>query len=365
MSMWIRIDDGVATLALTPPADRAVFRTALIEARGAMLSWDVASGQRFPDAEIHSPLEASAWLAEIYGEEIAAAVRAAAATSLPVPGSAELVDAAHRLAWLMWASDWWPAGVYTPALNGPILAAETAVAAHAVEHLLDDEDAVERTLHQAVDAPSALAAVPLRLRADAAALLDVLTGLADDHGIALSAATVSTSSADWALAAGARGQIREGIEIGHGLAPVRWADVPAQTVAADSDARWSLRHIDGVPHLHVSVAAVPVAAVPSTEAPGTEAPGAEAELWARFGPESLDLDIPLQGDSVGFTGNMQVAASIALLPLEERTLWIRDPLLAAVPGPAESEDDRDAVRAQASIRLDDPDASLAERAAAE
>lgn len=350
MSVWVHIDDGAANLSRTASrGDRAEIRTAMIEARGALLSWDAASDERFPDAEIHSPSEASGWLAEIYGKDIAAAIRTADETSLPLPEDAELVDAAHRLAALTWASHWWPAGVYTPALNGPILAAETVLAAHAVAHLLDDEDAVERALHDAVDAPSALTAVPPQLRSDAVVVVDALAALADDHGIALNPAVIPAPE-DWALAAGTRTQVGDGIEIGHGTAPVRWADVPPQTVAADSDAQWSLRHVDGVPHLHVSVAAVP---------------GATAELWARFGPHALDIDVPLHGDGSAFTGSTEVAASTALLPLDERTLWVRDPVLAAVPGPAERAEDRDAVREHAVDRLDDPRASLAERSAGE
>lgn len=355
MSIWIRISDGTAVLSRTaPPADRAVIRTALIEARGALLSWDAATDERFPDAEIHSPWEASGWLAEIYGDDIAAAVIAATVHStdeqtLPLPEDAELVDAAHRLAWLTWATHWWPAGVYTPALSGPILAAEQVLATHAVAHLLDDDDAVERALRDAADAPSALATIPAQFRADAASLVDALAELADDHGVALNPAVLADPE-DWALAAGTRTAPGHGIEIGHGTAPVRWADVPAQTVAADSDAQWSLRHVDGVPHLHISVAAVP---------------GATVELWARFGPAALDIDIPLSSDGAAFTGNAQVAASVALLPLDERTLWVRDPILAPTPAMTESEDDRDAVREYAVGRLDDPRASLAERAAGE
>jgi len=350
MSIWIRIADGSAVVSQKAASiERPVFRTAMVEARGALLSWDAASEERFPDAEIHSPAQAMAWLAEIYGDDIAAAVHSADENTVPLPDDAELVDAARRLAALNWARDWWPAGIYTPTLSTPVLAAETGLAAHAVEHLLDDEDAVERALRDAVDAPSALAEVPHSLRDEAAALVDAIAALADDVGIALNPAVLSSSD-DWALAAGVRTQLDDGIEIGHGTAPVRWGDVPAQTVAADSDASWSLRHIDGVPHLHVSVAAVP---------------GAAAELWARFGPESLEIDIPLHADGVSFSGKAPVAASVALLPVDERTLWVRDPILAPIPGPAESEPDRDAVREHAVRRLDDVTASLAERTAGE
>lgn len=357
MSIRIRIADDVATITRTaaaPAAAPAAFRTALIEARGALLEWSVASGERFPDADIHSPIEASAWLSQIYGDDIAAAVRDGDDAELPLPEDAELVDAARRLAELTWARDWWPAGVYTPALSAPILAAETAVAAHTVAHLLDDEDAVERAVLDAIDAPSALAAVHPSLRADAATLIDALTDLADDHGVDLSPALLSTEADEWALAAGAHARPGDGAgaEISQGTAPVRWADVPAQTVAADSDAQWALQHIDGVPHLQVSVAAVP----------GPDAP-VTAQLWARFGPEALDIDIPLTRDGSAFTGAAPVPASVALLPPEERTLWVRDPRLAAVPSPAEPETDRDRVREFAVERLDDPQASLAERAA--
>ena len=54
-----------------------------------------------------------------------------------------------------------------------------------------------------------------------------------------------------------------------------------------------------------------------------------------------------------------------VISLDDRTLWVRDPILAPVPGPPEAEDDRDAVREHAVARLDDPQSSLAERAAAE
>lgn len=351
MSVWVRVEGGTATVSHERPVtERAAIRTAMIEARGALLSWDAVSAERFPDAEIHSPVEAAGWLAEIYGDDITQAVRTEADADFSLPEDTELVDAARRLATLTWARDWWPAGSFTPALSTPLLAAEIAVAAHAVEHLLDDEDAVERAVRDATDAPAALAAVPAALRTDADALRDALAELAEDHAVELVPATTSSAAQDWALAAGGSGPLGAGTEIGHGTTPVRWGDVPAQTVAADGDAQWSLRHVGGVPHLQVWVAAVP---------------GAAAELRARFGPEDLEIDVPLQADGVAFTGDAPVAASVALLPLDQRVLWVRDPLLAPTPGPAESEIDRDAVREHAGRRLSDSEASIAERAAGE
>ena len=349
MSLWIRIDAGAAVLSHDAPhEERSALRTALVEARGALLSWDVVSDERFPDAEVHSPREAAGWLAEVYGDAVAAAVLTGADTAVTLPESPELLDAVHRLGRLLWAADWWPAGIQIPALDAALLAAETAVAAHAVAHLLDDDDATERALAQATAAPSTLAAIAADFPADAAALLDAITAVADDHGIELSPALPGADAAEWALAAGAHAAADEGIELSQGSALVRWADVPAQTVAADSDARWSLRHVGGASQLHVSVAAVP---------------GAKAELWARFGPESVDIDIPLHSNGVLFTGRAPVAASVALLPHDERTLWVRDPLLAPTTDATESDDDRAALLACAQQRLGDPHASLTERAA--
>ncbi|MDQ0642625.1 hypothetical protein [Microbacterium murale] len=352
MTVWIRIDGDAATVSdVAEPRRGATFATAIVEAHGALLTWDVTAGMRFPDAEIHSPIEAEGWLADVYGDGVAEAVRAGKQAELALPADAELVDAARALALLTWAHAWWPAGVYTPAVDPAIIAAEIAVAAHALEHVLDDPDAVERALTGAIDAPSALASAPASLRVEAGALADAIADLADDHGVELQPATLDARPEDWALAAsGPNMPSHEGTEVGHGSSPVRWADVPAQTVAADSDAQWSLRSVGGAAHLHLTVAAASGASRDST-------------LRARFGPEDLDIDVPLALTGAAFTGSAEVAASVALLPLDDRTLWVRDPLVAAVPGPAESETDRDLVREFAVARLDDPSASLAERIA--
>lgn len=352
MITWIRIDGDTATVTeASSPRHAAPFATAIVEARGALLTWDVTTGVRYPDAEIHNPSEAESWLADVYGNEIAEAVRAGQHGELTLSDDAELVDAARALAMLSWARAWWPAGVYTPAIDPAIIAAETAVAAHVIEHVLDDPDAVERALTGAVDAPSALASAPAAFRVEAGALAGAMAELAGDHGVELRAAHVDARAQDWALAAGGH-KIESigGTEIGHGSSPVRWADVPGQTVAADSDAQWSLRSVDGTAHLVIHV-------------PAASGVRSDAGLRARFGPEGLDIDLPLILGGAEFTGSAEVAASVALLPLDDRVLWVRDPRIAAVPGPEESETDRDLVREFAVSRLDDPTASLAERVA--
>ena len=348
MTLHLHIDDGTATLTDAAGAAPEPFATALVEARGALLRWDVTNSTRFPHAVISSPQQAADWLADVYGSEIAAAVADGREVALPLPDDAELVDAARRLAHLIWSADWWPAGVYTPALEPAVLAAEIVVATDAVSHLLDDEDATQRALADAAAALPALAAVPATLRTEADALAAALHELADDHGVELQPAGAAIPRDEWALAAGSDGTSITGIEIGHGSAPIRWADVPAQTVAADGEAEWSLRRVDGAVHLHLRVAAVP---------------GADAGLRARFGPDDLGIDLDLIGDGTAFAASAEVPASLALLPLDDRTLWVRDERIAAVPGPPEDEDVRDRVREFAVGRLDDAGASLAERAA--
>ena len=352
MSLGIRIDGARARVAAAETeSPTEPFAVALIEARGALLSWSIPPG-RFPDAEVHAPLLAAEWLADLYGDAVAEAVRqeATAGTSaedIALPDETRLAADARRLALLTWARDWWPAGIAVPPLDASVLAAEIAVAAHHIDHLLDDDGATERSLADAASAPSALAALPTAFAEDAAALADELSALAEDHGVEL--LPVVERRAEWALAAGgSTGAGTAGIEIAHGGAPVRWADVPAQTVAADAEARWSLRHAAGEPTLVVEVVAVP---------------GGSAELRARFGPEEQGIDVPLHLEGAVFTGSASVPASAALLPIEQRTLWVRDVRMAAHPSGVESADAREAALAHASARIVDASAGLAERAA--
>lgn len=347
MSVSIRIDGARAAVEASEPGPQAEpFAIALVEARGALLTWTIPPG-RFPDAVVHAPQQAAEWLADVYGDAIAEAVQQAAdvVEDIALPDESRLADDLRRLALLTWARDWWPAGITVPPLDASVLAAEIAVATHRVDHLLDDDGAIERALADAVDGPSALAALPSSFSDEAVAIADALSSLADDHGIEL--LPVVEHRAEWALAAGGTGAGAAGIEIAQGSAPVRWADVPSQTIAADAEARWSLRHTAGEPTLVVEVVAVS---------------GGHAELRGRFGPEELGIDVPLHLSGGVFTGSAPVPASVALLPIEQRTLWVRDTRMAAHPGVAESADAREAALAHAAARIADPNTCLAERA---
>lgn len=366
MSTHIRVRDGIAHVSAgsistgpisTGPAaaTRAPFLTAIVEATGALLHWDPTAGAALPDADIGDATAASGWLAEVYGTTIAEAVLRGDDVSVTVAGSGarepadpRIVDAVLRLGHLTWARAWWPASARLPALDPALLATEIARTSHDLTHLLDDDEAVERALHDAADAPGVLAALPPALAADGAALATALAELADDHGIALLAA--ASTREEWALAAGGPGAPASGIEIANGTAPVRWADVPAQSVDAEGVAHWALSQHAGAVTLRVEVPAVDTAFAART-------------LRARFGPAASGVDVALERDGSRFFGEAAVAASLAFLPADARTLWVRDPMLASAPGSPESAADRDRVRRFAALRLGSPAASLAERAA--
>ena len=353
MSVRIRIVGDRARLETVDPAAAPAepFAVALVEARGALLSWTLPPGLH-PDAVVHAPQQAAEWLADAYGDAVAMALLRAAEDGIDRPEEIALPDEPplaaplRRLALLTWARDWWPAGIAVAPLDASVLAAEIAVAVHHIDHVLDDDEATERALADALDAPSALAALPAEYAEQAGAIADALSSLADDHGVPLLPLVERRDS--WALAAGGTGSGTTGIEIGHGSVPVRWVDVPPQAVAADAEARWSLRHGDGEPTLVVDVVAVA---------------GGDARLRARFGPEELGIDVPLHGAGTVFTGSAPVPASVALLPIEQRTLWVRDVRMASHPGAPESASAREAALAYASARIGDARAGLAERAA--
>lgn len=354
MTLRICIDGGTAVVSsAVEPLDPHPMRTGTLRARGALLTWDATvPGTCLPHADVHDPAEAAEWAAEIYGEPVAAAVRDSTEGRFPARPDAALCGAAQRLAHLRWARHWWPAGVSIPALHPAILAAETAVAAHRVARLLDDPTDLDQALRDAADAPAALAALPNRFRAEAAELHATLVSLAAARGIALAPQPAHSEPAGTACGSRPADDDTDpdaATRIDHGIVAVRWADVPGQTVAADDDAHWSLHRVDGLLELSISVPAVS---------------GAEASLMARFGPTHLSIDLPLVRAHGAFVARSAVAASVASLPEAERTLWVRDPQLSTEPGDDESEDDRDDVRNRAVARLDDPAASLAERAAA-
>lgn len=321
-------------------------QTALLEARGATLHWDVLADAP-PVAEIHDAALAADWLWEIYGERGADVVLAGGTPD----GHGDTQAAARVLAYLGWAKAWWPASAVAqvPALDPALLAAEVAVATAAVDHLLDDEDATERALAAATDAvhPLATLAAGPEFGATATDLLARLTDLAEDHGIVLPQPVPATPPRSaYALAAG--GTTAGEPVLSRGSAAVDWALVPQGVVDAAAEATWAIVRRGGESVLEVSVPTAP-------SAPATT-------LAARFGPVELTVDEPTD---TAITGRAPLPASVLLLPAARRRLVVYAPDFA---GPDSVDDPaaptrRAALVAMARARRTDPTATLTERAA--
>lgn len=340
---------------LVGPAPAHPEQTALFEGRGATLHWDVLSSSELPSAEITDIVRAAEWLWEIYGSDTATAILTRGDGRLDVPIDSNPVrDTARRLAHLSWAEAWWPASVVAgvPSLDTGVLHAEQAAATGAVEHLLDDDTAVERALHAAADALTPLAAWSSHpeLGTHATDLAALLTDLADDYGIVLSEpVSVAPSRGQFALAAGA-GTTSDGIVAMRGASPVDWALVPPGTVDAAADATWAVVRRTGASLLDVSV-------------PGAPSAPNGVRLAARFGPVELILD--RTRTSGGFTGQAPVPASVLLLPAAQRVLTVYAPDFAAPdsirPIDPDASARRAAIIAVAKARTTAQDATLTER----
>ena len=342
-------------------------QTALVEARGATLCWTAPADSALPSALIHDANRATDWLWEIYGTEAAAAILAHGpgedeAELSPTGAGAEsrVLEAARALAHLTWAECWWPASTLADVapLELPLLRAEKAIAAGAIEHLLDDDEAVERALAAAVDAVHRLA----QLSADpdlgtrAQDVADRLRELAEDYGTELPepAPVVPPDRTMFALAAG-DGGTADGIVVSRGSSSVDWTLVPQGTVDAAAEASWAVVRRDG--------ASVVEATVPRAPEPAGAAP-TRSPLAARFGP----VEFPLEpADSGEVTGRAPLPAAVLLLPAAERTLTVYAPDFAPADAVAQTGPEVTARRAAivtgARARLTAPTATLAERVA--
>lgn len=279
--------------------------SAIVEAAGAVLAWDVLADDVAPAARIHDPDRAADWLWEIYGS--AADGILGGATEVTVTGDSPVRDACRVLARLNWVEAWWPASATAgiSAIDPVVLQEERAIAVSTVEHLLDDPDAVERA--------AATVAAPVR------------------SGYALAAGAVSSA----------------GTTVLTGSSTVDWTLVPAGVVDAAAPADWAVLRRDGTTVLEVSVA------------PG---PRSGSPLSARF----ADLDVLLDTvDGLGRrTGSVPVPATVLLLPPDRRTVTVYAPGFAepAAPAPG-AEDRRAAIIAHARARIGAPDATRTERTA--
>ncbi|MFG3343137.1 hypothetical protein [Glycomyces sp. NPDC048151] len=321
-------------------------RTALVEARGALLYWDVLDRNAHPSAEIHNEQLAADWLWEIYGPEAADAILDASGP-IDTDWDAPVLDAARRLAYLRWAEAWWPsshaAGV--PALDTGLLRAEAAWRTAGIEHLLDDEEAVERALRETdMTAVEAAADHP---DIDAAPLAEALEHLAEDYGVELRRETVRLRREDWALAAG--GTAADAPVLASGGAPVDWAMVPQGLVDAADGASWELHQGPG--GLRVTVT---VPAAPETR---------DFRLTAQIG--GVEIDLRLDPGTGTFTGEAEAPQAFLLLPADRRVLHVFSPDFTTgdVTNDPRLAPHRAAIIEFARERLDDPEASLAERAA--
>jgi hypothetical protein len=306
-------------------------RTALLEARGALLAWDVLADDAVPAARVHDEAQAADWLWEIYGTAASEILGGATEATVPVDGDWRVRSASRVLAQLGWVEAWWPASQTAgiPAVDQDLLQAERAVATSEVEHLLDDEDATERAL-------------------SAAALVDAfaarLAELAENYGVVLRE-VVAPSQVDFALAAGT--DRPAGVTVLSGTDPVDWALVPSGVVDAAADAEWAVVRSQGATYLEVAVPLVT---------------RARPSLAARFGQVDVRLD---QTDGFGrLTGRAPVPPTVLLLPPAQRVLTVYAPDFAQ-PGQAEdgSAARREAIIAYARSRAGLPTATVTERLA--
>ncbi|MEV8437611.1 hypothetical protein AB0425_09595 [Actinosynnema sp. NPDC051121] len=313
---------------------------ALVECSGALLAWDVLADDPVPAARVHDPVRASEWLWEVYGEAADAVLGGASEVEVPGPGDWRVRDACRRVAQLNWARAWWPASVTAgvPALDPVVLRAELAVAVSAVEHLLDDPDAVERALAAAValDVPTADPEVD--------AVAGRLVALAEDYGVELAPAELP-SRAGFALAAGGSGATATTAL--SGSSTVDWSWTPHGAVDAAAPADWAVVRRQGRTVLEVSVVPGPT--------PGVR-------LAARFG----DVEVALDGvDEAGrLTGSAPVSAAVLLLPPERRVLTVYAPDFAEPVAPdPDAGARRAAIIAYARSRVGSPTATVTERTA--
>jgi hypothetical protein len=309
--------------------------TAVLEAAGAVLAWDVLAGDAVPAARVHDPARAAEWLWEVYGSAAEDVLGGARDVTVPREGDWSVRDACRTVAQLDWALAWWPASAVAgvPALDPVVLRAEHVLALSDVEHLLDDPDAVAR----------ALGSVALPADAD---LAGRVAALAEDYGVELSPAPApAPTRAGFALAAGGASG-GTGTTVLTGTSAVDWTRVPAGPVDAAAPAEWAVVRRAGTTVVEVSVV------------PGPR----RGPLAARFGEVDVTLD---EVDDLGrVTGSAPVPPSVLLLPPAERGVIVYGPDFAA-PVAAEpgAEARRAAVIAYARSRVGSPSATLTERTA--
>ncbi|WP_420179504.1 hypothetical protein [Paenarthrobacter sp. TA1.8] len=311
-----RTDDG---LVLGTPATRPEF-SAILEAAGAVLVWDVATGEALPAAIVWDPVLAAEWAWQIYGVEVTTALLAADSSPFAaVPGAA--LESARVVARCRWARSWWPAShrAAIPALDTRLLHLQEAAEVVELEHLLDDSDGLDDELRKGLRAAEYLEnEVPPSLPSVVPGLIERIRSSADDRGISLDPIRAEASEGaqgEFALAAGATKAADVGTDstrpIAAGSAPLDLSRVTPGTADAAAEARWSIHLIGGSTVLEVAV----------ERAPGRGSESAPQPLAANFAGVSLEL-VP---NAASFSGRAMVPAGILLTRPEERKLTIASP----------------------------------------
>ncbi|WP_309074140.1 hypothetical protein [Paenarthrobacter sp.] len=311
-----RTDDG---LVLGSPATRPEF-SAILEAAGAVLVWDVVTEEALPAAIVWDPVLATEWAWQIYGVEVTTALLAADSSPFAaVPGAA--LESARVVARCRWARSWWPAShrAAVPALDTRLLDLQEAAELVELEHLLDDSYGVDDELQKGLRAAEYLEnEVPPSLPGVVAELIERIRSSADDRGIGLDPIRAEASEGaqgEFALAAGAMRAVDVGTDstrpIAAGSAPLDLSRVAPGTADAAAEARWSVHLIDGVTVIEVAV----------ERAPRRGSESAPQPLGADFAGVSLEL-VP---NGASFSGRATVPSGILLTRPEERTLTIASP----------------------------------------
>lgn len=339
----LRTDESV-TIGTVPPHPE---RTAMVEADGGLLMWDELADTIYPTAKIFDLDRAADWLWEIYGAESIRGILGGDDDIDPVAVS-PVLRAAKRLAHIEWARSWWPESALTgiPRLSIDLLNAEAARHVFAAEHLLDDEDAVQRTLSTVNFEQLVELSARAGFSEQIAELIDQLGELAEDYGVEPVRTSTALGPDDVALAAGH--PRRAVTTVAEGEAIIDWSLTPAGVVDAAGTAHWELARRQGV--LTVSVS-VPMGG--ST---------VDVPLVARLGETEVELQ--RSPDLLLFFGQTAVATTFLLTPADRRQPVVYSPIMGEPHGPAVDLADRhEDILAHARHRLAAPDGLLAEQIA--
>jgi len=211
------------------------WRTAVLEGAGALLWWDLGTGEQ--GADVWDEARAAGWL-DVAGEDVLVPARRAA------------LDA--------WRAAWWPASrvADVPPLDPRVLTARRALALAALDGVTDDDEAVVRALREL----AALGPGPVGGPLD-----EQVRELAADHGVDLAASDPLGSPGprpeEYALAAGAAGP--RGAPVLDGVDPVDPGAVPQGVVDPLGQVAWRVDLAGGADlTLAVTVPTAPVVGAP-------------------------------------------------------------------------------------------------------